>query len=90
MITTYILENNVWSSISDADYGRGENSIANLTEVGRGAMAAHWGNGDDMDEQLASIGGDVSLEVTERHENEVIATARSADGKHSATIRVAR
>lgn len=90
MITTYILENNVWSSISDADYGRGENSIANLAEVGRGAMACHWGIGDDMDEQLASIGGDVTLEVIKRHENEVIATARSADGKHSATIRVAR
>jgi hypothetical protein len=90
MITTYILENNVWSSISDADYGRGENSLANLADVGRAAMAAHWGQGDDMDEQLASIGGDVTLEVTERSENEVIATARSADGKHSATIRIAR
>lgn len=90
MITTYILENNVWSSISDAEYGRGENSLADLVEVGRAAMAAHWGEGEDMDEQLASVGGDVTIDVTERHENEITATARSADGKHSATVRVTR
>jgi hypothetical protein len=90
MITTHILENNVWSSIQDADFGRGENSLVNLAEEGRAAMAAHWGIGDDMDEQLASIGGDVTLDVTETSDDEIIATARSADGKHSATIRVTR
>ena len=91
MITTYILINNdVWNPIMDSDGGQGADSIADLAFEGRAALAAHWGAGEDMDEQLASIGGDVTLQVVERTENELIAEARSADGKHSAKICVSR